>query len=222
MFMNLFSVFDPVTLIFSLNWMSMMLFFLILPQLYWFNYSRLIYLIKFINFMLMNEFKLILFNYFNMKNLFFLMVLFFYIVLNNFMGLFPYIFTASSHMLFSLMYSFSLWLSFNLFGFLKNLYFMLVHMVPMGTPFVLMMFMVLIELLSNMIRPITLSIRLMANMVAGHLLMTLLSNFLSTLIIMYLFVFFIQILLLMLEMMVSLIQSYVFIILLILYMKETN
>ena len=50
------------------------------------------------------------------------------------------------------------------------------HLVPLGTPYVLIPFIVLIESVSNIIRPGTLSIRLAANMVAGHLLLTLLGS----------------------------------------------
>ena len=50
----------------------------------------------------------------------------------------------------------------------------LAHLVPLGTPAPLMPFMVVIEVIRNLIRPITLSVRLAANMIAGHLLLTLL------------------------------------------------
>ena len=53
---------------------------------------------------------------------------------------------------------------------------MFAHLVPQGTPPVLMPFMVCIETISNVIRPGTLAVWLMANMVAGHLLLTLLGN----------------------------------------------
>ena len=53
---------------------------------------------------------------------------------------------------------------------------MMAHLVPLGTPVALIPFMVLIELVRNFIRPLTLSVRLAANIVAGHLLLTLLGN----------------------------------------------
>ena len=51
-----------------------------------------------------------------------------------------------------------------------NYNFFLSHLVPTGTPYVLIPFMVIIELISRVIRPLTLSVRLAANIVAGHLL----------------------------------------------------
>jgi F-type H+-transporting ATPase subunit a len=84
-----------------------------------------------------------------------------------------------------------------------------------------MPFIVLIETIRNVIRPGTLAIRLSANIIAGHLLLTLLGNtgnLLSTLIISLLI--FTQLLLLTLESAVAIIQSYVFTILSTLYSRE--
>jgi F-type H+-transporting ATPase subunit a len=94
-------------------------------------------------------------------------------------------------------------------------------MVPSGTPGALMPFIVLIETIRNLIRPITLSVRLMANIVAGHLLITLLGNqtaIASNIILARLIVT--QILLLTLETAVAIIQSYVFAVLSTLYSRE--
>lgn len=98
---------------------------------------------------------------------------------------------------------------------------MLAHLVPLGTPPVLMPFMVLIETVSNVIRPGTLAVRLAANMIAGHLLLVLLGNqgpSLSSSLLRVLLVT--QILLLTLESAVAIIQSYVFAVLATLYSRE--
>nr|QZX44069.1 ATP synthase F0 subunit 6 [Aphidius gifuensis]QZX44070.1 ATP synthase F0 subunit 6 [Aphidius gifuensis]QZX44071.1 ATP synthase F0 subunit 6 [Aphidius gifuensis]QZX44073.1 ATP synthase F0 subunit 6 [Aphidius gifuensis]WLE65461.1 ATP synthase F0 subunit 6 [Aphidius gifuensis] len=220
--LNLFSIFDPSTKIFSLNWISSLIGLFFIPQMYWFMSSRILFLM--INFMLIlwMEFKIILKNKFNMNNLLFYISLFLFIMMNNFMGLFPYIFTSSSHLIYSLGLSLPMWLGLMMFGWIKNTNFMFAHLVPQGTPFILMFFMVLIESLSNIIRPFTLSIRLTANMIAGHLLLTLLSSFIPNFFLFYLIVLILQLMLLILEVSVSLIQSYVFVILMILYLKETN
>ncbi|KYN20011.1 ATP synthase subunit a, partial [Trachymyrmex cornetzi] len=106
-----------------------------------------------------------------------------------------------------------------IFRILNHLGILLAHL----TPYILIPFIVIIESISLIIRPLTLAIRLTANIIAGHLLLTLLGssginiNNLSTLSILI----FIQILLLTLEIAVSLIQAYVFSILSTLYRRET-
>nr|AHA52587.1 ATP synthase F0 subunit 6 [Sigalphus bicolor] len=219
--LNYFYIFDPSTKFFMLNWISSILGIFLIPQIYWIKNSSIIHMIMLIINKLWGEFKMLLSIKFNYLNLFIFLSLMIMIFLNNFLGLFPFIFTSSSHMVFSLYLSLSIWISLMIFGWLKNTNFMLIHLVPMNTPFILMFFMVIIETLSNLIRPLTLSIRLMANMIAGHLLLTLLSSFIPSF---YFYPIFLvtQLMLLMLEYMVAFIQCYVFTILLILYMKETN
>ena len=98
---------------------------------------------------------------------------------------------------------------------------LLAHLVPVGTPRFLIPVIVIIETVRNVIRPLTLSIRLAANIVAGHLLLTLLGSqgpflrlFNLSLLIIGLFI------LLLLEVAVACIQSYVFTILSSLYLNE--
>nr|AZL93377.1 ATP synthase F0 subunit 6 [Pimpla luctuosa] len=224
MMTNLFSTFDTSTnTILDMNWMSSMLNLLFLPMLYWMLSSRLTLMYKLIFINLYNEFKIILNKKFNFFNLLIYISIFTLIFFSNFIGLFPYIFTSSSHLIFSLSFSLPMWLSLMFFGWLMNTNHMFSHLIPQGTPIFLMPFMVLIETISNLIRPMTLAIRLTANMIAGHLLLTLMSQsaslmnfYLMSLIILT------QMLLLTLEFSVAIIQSYVFSILGILYLNETN
>ena len=98
---------------------------------------------------------------------------------------------------------------------------MFAHLVPQGTPAALIPFIVLIETIRNVIRPGTLAVRLAANIIAGHLLLTLLGSTgpsLSTSILTLLIIA--QILLLILESAVAIIQSYVFAVLRTLYARE--
>lgn len=98
---------------------------------------------------------------------------------------------------------------------------MLVHLIPQGTPSALIPFIVLIETISNLIRPGTLAVRLTANIIAGHLLIVLLSSatpltpfFLSPIL------FNAQVALSLLETAVAFIQAYVFSVLVTLYIAE--
>nr|AYQ18974.1 ATP synthase F0 subunit 6 [Scymninae sp. 4 ACP-2013] len=218
MMSNLFSSFDPSTSFnMSLNWLSSMLGLFFIPLMFWFIPNRFILLMNKISISLHSEFKILTKNY---SNSLIFISLFFFILMNNFLGLFPYIFTSSSHLTLTLMMAFPLWLSFMIFGWMMNTYHMLAHLVPQGTPSILMPFMVCIETISNLIRPGTLAIRLTANMIAGHMLMTLLGNtghFLNYSILILLIT---QILLIILESAVAIIQSYVFTILSTLYSSE--
>ena len=114
-----------------------------------------------------------------------------------------------------------IWIGTILFS-IKNQYNRLfAHLVPRGTPTILIPIIVIIETVRNVIRPGTLSIRLAANIVAGHLLLTLLGSqgpAVRGLIILVLIVSLI--LLLCLELAVACIQAYVFTILRSLYLNE--
>nr|YP_010729926.1 ATP synthase F0 subunit 6 [Parnassius hardwickii]WEF74836.1 ATP synthase F0 subunit 6 [Parnassius hardwickii] len=225
MMSNLFSIFDPSTNLFNLplNWLSTFIGLMFIPYSFWLIPNRYYILWNFITNKLHNEFKMLLgINSFNGSTFIFIS-LFTFIMFNNFLGLFPYIFTSTSHLTISLSISLSLWISFMLYGWINNYQHMFIHMIPQGTPSILMPFMVLIETISNIIRPGTLAVRLTANMIAGHLLLTLLSSTSSNLSFLMLFILiFLQILLLILESAVAIIQSYVISILSTLYSSEVN
>nr|UBD09519.1 ATP synthase F0 subunit 6 [Leptodius exaratus] len=224
MMANLFSIFEPSSSIFNLsfNWMSTLLGLMFIPYLYWASPSRWSLLWSKIIQTLHKEFKALLApSHVGTSMLF--VSLFSLIVFNNFLGLLPYVFTSSSHMVMTLSLSLPLWITLMVFGWLNHTQHMFAHLVPQGTPFVLMPFMVLIETISNVIRPGTLAVRLAANMIAGHLLLTLLGNTGPSLSLSILSILiFSQILLLILESAVAIIQSYVFAVLSTLYTSEIN
>nr|QLY89634.1 ATP synthase F0 subunit 6 [Fannia sociella] len=225
MMTNLFSVFDPSSSIFnlSLNWLSTFLGILMIPSAYWLMPSR--YHIFWNNILstLHKEFKTLLGPMGTNGSTFIFVSLFSMILFNNFMGLFPYIFTSTSHLTLTLTLALPLWLCFMLFGWINHTQHMFAHLVPQGTPAILMPFMVCIETISNIIRPGTLAVRLTANMIAGHLLLTLLGNTgpsMSSILLGLLIIT--QIALLVLESAVAMIQSYVFAVLSTLYSSEVN
>nr|ALO70596.1 ATP synthase F0 subunit 6 [Gyrohypnus fracticornis] len=222
MMANLFSSFDPTTSFnLSLNWLSTILGILIIPSMYWLIPSRWNMLWIKIIITLHYEFK-ILIGKIKGSTLIFIS-LFSLILFNNFMGLFPYIFTSSSHLIMTISLALPLWLSFMIYGWTNHTTHMFAHLVPQGTPPILMPFMVCIETISNIIRPGTLAVRLAANMIAGHLLLTLLGNTGPSMSLILLnILIIIQILLLILESAVAIIQSYVFAILSTLYSSETQ
>lgn len=222
MIINLFSIFDPSTNIlnFSLNWFRVLLGLLLIPASFWLIPNNYYIFYNKILFTLYNEFKVIINNKINRILLLFIS-LFIFILINNFIRLFPYIFTRTRHLILNLTISLPLWLCFILFGWLEKTNSIFTHLVPQGTPIVLIPFIVLIESIRNIIRPITLIIRLTANLIAGHLLLTLLGNTGPTILLIFIpILLFIQILLLTLESAVAIIQAYVFSILITLYYRE--
>nr|URT60533.1 ATP synthase F0 subunit 6 [Nepsalus caelestis] len=223
MMTNLFSMFDPSTNImnFSLNWLSTILGMLIIPNMYWLIPSRFNILWFNILNTLHKEFKTLIGNTSSYGSTFIFVSLFSFIMFNNFMGLFPYIFTSTSHLVMTLTLALPLWFSFILYGWINHTTHMFAHLVPQGTPPVLMPFMVCIETISNLIRPGTLAVRLAANMIAGHLLLTLLgSTGPSMNMVMINLLLITQLALLTLETAVAIIQSYVFAVLSTLYSSE--
>nr|YP_010478263.1 ATP synthase F0 subunit 6 [Nesophrosyne haleakala]UVI59707.1 ATP synthase F0 subunit 6 [Nesophrosyne haleakala] len=216
MMLNLFSVFDPSTGLFSLNWFSVMTF-LLLPMPFWKTPSKLTSIMINTYTKIMKE---IIMHIKTSKPTILMVSMFSYLLTINVMGLLPYVFTSSAHLSMSLAIALTMWVSLMMYGWLNSTNKMFTHLVPLGTPTPLMPFMVMIESISNLIRPGSLAVRLTANMIAGHLLMSLLgnnlvSNFPLMMIMMWLFMS-----LMMFELAVAFIQSYVFMTLSTLYSSE--
>nr|BBN79979.1 ATP synthase F0 subunit 6 [Grandidierella japonica] len=221
MLTNLFSIFDPATTMnTAMNWAAMATSLLLLPTLFWKTKGRLLIPFNSLMSYLFSEFKPLLNK--SPSALLIMLGLFVFIMLNNVFGLMPYIFTCTSHMSISMMMALPMWLGMMAHGWTFNTSNLLIHLVPKGTPMALMPFMVIIETISNIIRPLTLAIRLAANMIAGHLLITLLTSVtpftpLSALPVLM----SAQLSLNLLETAVAFIQAYVFSVLITLYASES-
>nr|UYR22143.1 ATP synthase F0 subunit 6 [Comanthus sp. 2 MS-2014] len=152
-----------------------------------------------------------------------LVTIFVFILSINLLGLLPYNFTNTSHVSVTFSLGFPLWLSVNIFGFYSSFNSRLSHLVPQGTPVLLIPLMVWIETLSLFAQPLALGLRLAANLTAGHLLIFLLATTIWSFVSVYyvfvplLFVFF---LLFILEIAVACIQAYVFTALIHFYLQE--
>nr|YP_011017397.1 ATP synthase F0 subunit 6 [Amblyomma parvum]WQF69060.1 ATP synthase F0 subunit 6 [Amblyomma parvum] len=216
---NLFSIFDPSTSsIFSFNWMTLSLWLLIMPVSFWISNSLFLISWKILLLKIFQEIKNNLM-FKKQKNVIYLLSLFCILMFSNLLGLMPYVFTPSSHLVFAMFYAFPLWISLMIFNVLNKFNKTMSHLVPLGSPILLSFFMVFIETVSNLIRPITLSIRLTANMISGHLLIHLLSSMMMMPLFFFL-MFIIMVMLLILETAVAMIQSFVFMTLISLYINE--
>lgn len=221
MIINIFNIFDPSSnIFFSFNWLRTLIILIIFPYQFWLIPSRPKYFLFSILIFLFKEFKIII--NFSFSNLIIFLSLFIIILFNNFIGLFPFIFTSSRHIRFCLSFSITLWLGIILFGWINFTNNIFSHLTPSNTPWLLIPFIVIIESIRLIIRPITLSIRLTANIIAGHLLLSLLGSSGQTInnILIFYIIIFIQIILYILEISVSIIQAYVFSILSLLYRRE--
>nr|YP_002520014.1 ATP synthase F0 subunit 6 [Pseudalutarius nasicornis]BAH10478.1 ATPase subunit 6 [Pseudalutarius nasicornis] len=153
-----------------------------------------------------------------------LLSLFLFLLSLNTLGLLPYTFTPTTQLSFSLALAVPLWLATVIIGLRNAPGLSLAHLLPEGTPTPLIPILILIETASLLIRPFALGVRLTANMTAGHLLLHLIATatyvllpLMPTVAILTLTLLF---LLTCLEIAVAMIQAYVFVLLLSLYLQE--
>lgn len=219
---NLFEIFDPSTRNnLSINWLFIILPIIIFPRIFWLIQSRIIFIIKTLINFIYNEFKVVSKSKYQ-SNIIIFIRLILYIIITNIFRLIPYVFTLTRHLLLNIILSLTLWFRFLIYLIYNNYIIFLNHLVPLNSPVFLINFIVIIELIRLIIRPWTLSIRLSANLISGHLILTLLGIFIRNFISILPINLIIQNILLTLEIFISIIQSYVFSILLILYFSESN
>ena len=170
---NLFGIFDPQRSFgLSLNWLGVVAF-LVLPPKFWVTPNRATYIVKSITITLHSEISIRLGALATPGVTWFSISLFVMIAIINYLGLIPYVFTPTRHLTFTLRVAILVWSRLIIGSLRMSLYEFIAHLVPFGTPLGLIALIVVIELVRVLIRPITLSVRLAANMVAGHLLISL-------------------------------------------------
>nr|AGA83738.1 ATP synthase subunit 6 [Platysteira concreta] len=147
-----------------------------------------------------------------------------FLLLINLLGLLPYTFTPTTQLSMNMALAFPLWLATLLTGLRNQPSASLGHLLPEGTPTPLIPALIMIETTSLLIRPLALGVRLTANLTAGHLLIQLISTatvaLLSTMPMVSLLTLLVLFLLTILEVAVAMIQAYVFVLLLSLYLQE--
>lgn len=152
---------------------------------------------------------------------------FLFILVSNLIGMTPYSITITSHLIFTLFYSLSFFIGTNIIGILyhKEKYFVL--FLPEGVPMFIIPLLILIEYVSYFSRILSLSIRLFANMMAGHILMKILIGFVwsifssgSIWLILSFLPFGIIFCVTGLEFVIAFLQAYVFIVLLSIYLND--
>ncbi len=148
--------------------------------------------------------------------------LFTFILICNFLGMTPYSFTSTSQVAVTLSIALLCFLVITIYAIWRNGLGGFIHMfLPAGVPWWMAPLIFLIELFSFLIRPITLSVRLFANMVAGHVLLKVIAGFIISLGFLGILPFAFSILMTGFELFVAVLQAYIFAILVCAYLSET-
>lgn len=148
--------------------------------------------------------------------------IFTFILLCNCLGMTPYSFTSTSQVAVTLSIAMLCFLIITFFAIIRNGLGGFIHMfLPSGVPIWMAPVIFIIELFSFLIRPITLSVRLFANMVAGHVLLKVIAGFVISLGILGVFPFLFSIIMTGFELFVAVLQAYIFSILVCAYLSET-
>jgi len=111
----------------------------------------------------------------------FIFSLFMFVLFFNMFGMIPYAFTVTSHIIVTFVLAAFIFIGVTVIGFIKHGFGYLKLFVPSGVPFVLLPLIVVIEIISYLSRPISLSVRLFANMMAGHTMMKVFGGFVISL-----------------------------------------
>lgn len=146
----------------------------------------------------------------------FIYTLFVFILINNLIGMVPYSFASTGHFALTFALSFTIVLGATILGFQKHGLKFFSLLVPAGCPLGLLPLLVTIEFISYLARCVSLALRLGANIVAGHMLLSILSGFVYNIMVLVIpLIAFSG-----LEMMIALIQAQVFVVLTSSYIKD--
>ncbi len=156
-----------------------------------------------------------------MKYFPFIFTLFMFVLALNMLGMVPYSFTVTSHIIVTFALAAFIFVGVTLIGFWKHGIGFLKFFVPSGVPFLMLPLLVVIEVISYLTRPVSLSVRLFANMMAGHTMLKVFGSFVAALgllggwAVLGLMVAFTG-----LELLVAFLQAYVFAILTCIYLND--
>lgn len=158
----------------------------------------------------------------------FIYTLFIFILINNLIGMIPYSFASTSHFVLTFALSFTIVLGATILGFQKHGLKFFSLLVPAGCPLALVPLLILIEFISYLARNISLGLRLAANILSGHMLLTILAGFTYNIMTSGLLFFFLGLIPLAfiiafsgLEIGIAFIQSQVFVVLTAGYIKDS-
>ena len=151
----------------------------------------------------------------------FIFTLFMFVLFSNMVGMLPYSFTVTSHIIVTFVLAAIVFVGVTILGFIKHGFKYLGLFVPKGVPVILLPLIVIIEIISYLSRPVSLSVRLFANMMAGHTMLKVFGGFVISLGLLggWLPLGF-SVALTGLEILVAFLQAYVFAILTCIYLND--
>ena len=151
----------------------------------------------------------------------FIFTLFMFVLFANMVGMLPYSFTVTSHIIVTFVLAAIVFIGVTILGFIKHGFKYLQLFVPKGVPLILLPLIVIIEIISYLSRPVSLSVRLFANMMAGHTMLKVFGGFVISLGLLggWLPLGF-SVALTGLEILVAFLQAYVFAILTCIYLND--
>ena len=149
-----------------------------------------------------------------------LFTLFMFVLFCNLLGMIPYSFTVTSQIVVTFALALVVFVAVTILGFVKHGFHFFSFFVPPGTPIVMWPLLIPIEIISYLSRPISLSVRLFANMLAGHTLLKVIAGFVYALSIFGILPLALVVALTGLEILIAFLQAYVFTILTCLYIND--
>jgi len=149
-----------------------------------------------------------------------LFTLFMFVLIGNLLGMIPFSFTFTSHIIVTFAMALVVFLAVTVLGFMKNGMHYFAIFVPPGSPLYMWPLLIPIEIISYLSRPISLSVRLFANMLAGHTLIKVIAGFIPLLGVFGVLPLALVVALTGLEILIAFLQAYVFTILTCLYIKD--
>ncbi|MBI1954213.1 MAG: F0F1 ATP synthase subunit A [Proteobacteria bacterium] len=151
--------------------------------------------------------------------------LFMFVLMGNLLGLIPYSFTFTSHIIVTFTLALVVFIGATIVGFILHGFHFLALFYPKGTPLFIAPFLILVEIISYLSRPVSLSVRLFANMVAGHAMLKIFAGFTillagTSLMPVAILPFTVNIVITGFELLIAVLQAYIFTILTCIYLND--
>jgi F-type H+-transporting ATPase subunit a len=150
----------------------------------------------------------------------FIFSLFMFVLFGNLVGMVPYTFTFTSHIAVTFALALFIFVAVTLIAIARHGLHFFTFSAPKGVPWVMLLLLVPIEIISYLIRPMTLSIRLFANMMAGHTMLFIFAGFVTALGVFGFLPLAFNMFFILLELLVAVLQAYVFTILTCIYLHD--